>query len=323
MGDAVRPDEDVFRGVYERGYRTWAALWQTAVDDSRLPAQPFLETSLYSAFPNHPHFPERLLLDKSFVNVVTASGKTTWTTTSTPECCDLPPFQEEVVMQVAWNRSTEITFRQDEYLEKKLKTLFSPDDSHHFPILFFAWAYILSARWAELVPDALAPTYNNEHEDKATAGDDTETSPEPVVVEIGDVDGDAARWWTAVLSTGSGWGASIRNDRGDILCSPWSIRTPSETFFTMSTKHKSHDTTTSHPASFKTATRYLSKYCRLHSSRNRAKLPLQQHFSFHSQSLKGEESTYLTQSAVRTHRHCSQCLPLAGLFRRGRRILDS
>jgi hypothetical protein len=261
MEDPVRPNENAFTGVYERGYRTWAALWQTAVDDSRLPVQPIFKTSLYSAFPNHPHFLEGLLLGKSYSNVVTVSGKTTWTTTSTPGCCDLAPFREEMVLQVAWRQSTEIALRRDQ-------TLFSLQDSHHFPILFYAWAYILSATWAELIPGAQAPTYNKASQPLSlAAADDDVERPEHVVVEIGNVDEDAARWWEAVLSgvSDSSWAASIRNDKGAILCSPWSIRrTKSEMVFIVSPKHTSPSSTPFHPASFKTAMWYLSEYCRLH-----------------------------------------------------------
>ncbi|KAK6218916.1 immunoglobulin variable region used by the ITC63B heavy chain [Colletotrichum tabaci] len=170
MEDAVRPSQDAYRGVYERGYRTWAALWQReeeAANDS-----PFETSSIYSAFPNHPYFPSRLLLDKSLSNVVVASGRSTWNTTTSPADprCELPPFQEQMNMQVAWNFPTEVVLRQDQgLLDKKLPALFAREDSHHFPVLFLAWAYILSARWAELIPGAQEPTYNQDTRAPSTA----------------------------------------------------------------------------------------------------------------------------------------------------------
>ncbi|WQF79481.1 hypothetical protein CDEST_04495 [Colletotrichum destructivum] len=49
---------------------------------------------------------------------------------------------------------------------------------------------------------------------------------------------DAARWWAAVLSTETGttgtlngWRASIRNDKGALLCSPWAIAASCNTPF--------------------------------------------------------------------------------------------
>lgn len=263
MQDPVRPSRGAFRDVYARGYRTWAALWQAAIDDGQ---SPLPETSLYSAFPNHPHFPEQPLVDRAFSNVATVSGQTTWFTTSATDRCDLPPFHEEVVMQVAWNQSTEIVFRQDDSFEKRFQA-FAPGFSDHFPILFLAWAYILSARWAELIPEAQAPTYDKT--ELSTAADGlTESSgsrAHSVVVDVGDVDQDAARWWAAILSSGSGWTAFIRNGKGDVLHSPWSIRLPTNTSFVLSARQAFLPSYNDSPSpSSVAAARYLSEYCRLH-----------------------------------------------------------
>ena len=174
-------------------------------------------------------------------------------------------------MQAAWNQSTEISLRRDQ-------TLFNRKASHQFPILFFAWAYILSARWAELISGAHSPTYNKASQPPSlAAADDDVERPEHVVVEVGNVDEDAARWWEAVLSgvSDSSWAASIHNDKGAILCSPWSIRrTKSEMVFIVSPKHTSPSSTPFYPASFRTATRYLSEYCRLHATSEQSEAAL-------------------------------------------------
>ncbi|KAJ0161173.1 hypothetical protein CTA2_6653 [Colletotrichum tanaceti] len=309
MEDAVRPSQDVYRGVYERGFRTWIALWQKEEEEAAAAVNGSLlmETgSIYSAFPNHPHFPSRLLLDKSLSNVVFASGRSTWATSASPADpgCELPPFQEQTTMQVAWNRQTEVVLRPDQGLvDKRLPApLFSGEASHHFPVLFLAWAYILSARWAELIPGAQGPTYNQDTRasSPAPAGhrrDDGggersgpvpgRQKPDPVVVEVDNVDRDAAQWWAAVLSTETGtgtfhgWRASIRNDKGALLCLPWSIQVSCNTPFVVvvsaeqqqtrscTTTRRTKTTTTTTPsqhtpAPYRTALRYLSEYCRLH-----------------------------------------------------------
>ncbi|OAQ71020.1 immunoglobulin variable region used by the ITC63B heavy chain [Pochonia chlamydosporia 170] len=263
MEDAVHPSEIAFRATYERGYRTWSALWDRAVADntSNLPHE--CVNDVYLALPNHPYFPGSLTLDKSFSNTVTASGKTTWTTTQ--GLCDLLPFQEDVVFQVASNSATTIVFVSDshpgigaaDYLNTK---------SNHVPVLTLAWAYILSARWAELIPGAHGPTYNNTDQ---LNGGSTSRGPEgndaPIVVDVGDVDGDAARWWTAVLSTGAGWTASIRNNKGFPLYAPWAVRIqPHPTFLISANTRPPSRTTDFRPASFSTALHYLSEYCALH-----------------------------------------------------------
>lgn len=261
-GDAVRPSEVEFKAVYERGYRMWTTLWEKAMADKHLPQHRL--TDLWLAFPNHPYFPKDLKLE-SFSNTVIVRGKTTWATSKGP--CDLSPFQEDVILNVASSCVTTIVFVPDPHPATRNANFFG-SESNHVPILMLAWAYILSARWAELIPGACPPTYDN-HEHQSTAGSTSrglEDEDSTVVVDVGDVDGDAARWWTAVLSAdGGGWDASIRSDKGFLLCAPWSIKTqPGHTFaISANIRPRSH-TINTRTASSSAAIRYLSEYCFLH-----------------------------------------------------------
>lgn len=263
MEDAVRPSEDAFEAMYKRGYLTWAALWELAAADKHLPLDDDL-TSLYSVFPNHPYFPPGLTIDRSFSNTVTVQGRTTWRTTPGP--CDLPPFQDEMVIQVASRSPTIILF-----FSNLRPTIMNPNpfrgESNHVPVLVLAWAYILSARWAELIPEACPPHYSS-HQARLNVGDGPEVlgdDYDAIVVDVGDVDDDAARWWTAVLAPGTGWDASIQSNTGAILSSPWSIRTQPGPNFVISANVQIHSYLGNHrPASFGTAIRYLSEYCHLH-----------------------------------------------------------
>jgi hypothetical protein len=47
-------------------------------------------------------------------------------------------------------------------------------------------------------------------------------SLDELVVDLGDVDENAARWWAAILTTGEGWRADIIRD-GIVYQLPWSI----------------------------------------------------------------------------------------------------
>ena len=67
-------------------------------------------------------------------------------------------------------------------------------ESNHIPVLMLAWAYILLARWAELIPRAYTPDYrshqlqlNDRNSLKGLGNDD-----DSVVIDVGDVDGAAA-----------------------------------------------------------------------------------------------------------------------------------
>ena len=66
-----------------------------------------------------------------------------------------------------------------------------------------AWSYILSARWAELMPEAVLAYAESTAYNSDTSGDQNS-----VLVDIGGVGDDAAKWWTAILAIG-GWEAYI------------------------------------------------------------------------------------------------------------------
>lgn len=260
MEDAVRPSVEAFRAMYDRGYQTWAALWQIAAAHNHLQYQ---LSNIFSAFPDHPYFPERLTVDKSFSNTATVRGRTTWRTSRGP--CDLSSFQEEMVLQVASNCPTTIVISSGPHSKTSFLNHFARE-STHVPILVLAWAYILSARWAELIPGAEIDYSSQQAQLNSGNGlQGLEDDDNSVVVDIGDVDDAAARWWTAVLAADGGWDASIRSDTGVILCSPWSIRTQPRPNLTMSANIQACSAMeNSRPASLSTAIRYLSEYCHLH-----------------------------------------------------------
>ncbi|KAK2594298.1 hypothetical protein QQS21_008004 [Conoideocrella luteorostrata] len=139
--------------------------------------------------------------------------------------------------------------------------------SNHIPVLMLAWAYILSARWAELIPGARAPDYSN-HGDQLNASNGLRglyDGEDSVVVDVGNVDEDAARWWTAVLSADGGWDATVRSNTGFILYAPWSIRIEQGPAFLISANVQSGSHVTNcRSASFSDAIRYLSEYCSLY-----------------------------------------------------------
>lgn len=247
--------------MYDRGYQTWAAVRETAAAHNQLQYQ---LSSLYSVFPNHPYFPESLAVDTSFSNTATVSGRATWRTSRGP--CDLSSFQEEMVLHVASNCPTTIVFSSAPHSTTSFLNHIARE-STHVPILILAWAYILSARWAELIPGADISYYNSPqaqlNSDNGPHG--LKDDDNSVVVNIGNVDDAAARWWTAVLAADGGWDASIRSDTGVLLCSPWSISTQPGPKFTMSANIKPCSATqNSHPTSSNTAIRHLSEYCHLH-----------------------------------------------------------
>ncbi|KAJ4134313.1 hypothetical protein NW765_008347 [Fusarium oxysporum] len=138
--------------------------------------------------------------------------------------------------------------------------------SRHIPVLLQAWAYILSARWADLVPGA----HLFRHDISLSNGNTSRSPPEhnsksPVTINLGAVSEGAAQWWTALLSVERGWSATMSNKEGRCLHSPWSISLESEIPILISVKGKS---TASASADVSTtlseAYSYLAEYCSVH-----------------------------------------------------------
>ncbi|CZT41572.1 uncharacterized protein RSE6_01326 [Rhynchosporium secalis] len=232
MEDAVLPTEQAFKTMYERGYCTWFSLYEMTIADSKT-HRPSWEclSQLENAFPDHPSFPENLVIDESFSNTIIAKD----------------PQQSTFVFPRSSN-----------------------EDDDHITLLVLAWTYILSARWAEIIPGASGPEYSSyeaEWEDKniLLASAPTDTTTATAVIDLGDVDDDAARWWSAVLALEGGWNTSIPSDKGHILHSPWSTKLVSEQRFILSRGTKSRPLPSQHrAASFAIALRYLSSYCEFH-----------------------------------------------------------
>ncbi|KAE9363288.1 hypothetical protein N431DRAFT_524214 [Stipitochalara longipes BDJ] len=261
MEDAICPDEQAFKAMYERGYRTWSSLHEMTVDkgETQLPWW----KSLFQL--NYPAFPGDLNLDASSSNIVLAKGKSRWKTSQ--ESCDLPSFDQDFFVPIASDRPIIINISEQPNSATAFFPCFIQDDDH-VALLVLAWTYILSARWAEIIPGASSLEYT-EFEAKwdieTNSAEKASTDPKMVVVDLGDVDDGAARWWAAIISLEGGWKASISSDKGHILNSPWYTKPKSEHRFSLSRSTKFQQLPTQYlAASFSTALRYLSSYCELH-----------------------------------------------------------
>ena len=257
MQDAVRPTEQAARSMYARGYRTWYRIFESASEETRLPRDCLRR--LATAFPNLPHFPNNVAVNEIFRNTALVKAVTTWAPIQDPG--HLPPFTEEAIFNVAWDRPTKVILTSD----TQCSTAALPDifgqQSSHIPILLQGWSYILSARWVELIPEAhLSPRNMPRSEDEQN------TATQPVAtINIGSVSQDAARWWTAILSVEGGWDATIRSKKGDILHSPWSTTLASEWPLQILAKIKTPTLTSdTAPTSTIAAWGYLTEYCMNH-----------------------------------------------------------
>lgn len=134
-----------------------------------------------------------------------------------------------------------------------------------------AWAYILSARWAELIPGACISQTN---QDAPNGSGELEIGKPVVSVSVGQVDDSAIHWWKSVLMEGNGWDANICSPKG-VLQSPWSIKLVPEQHFVLSNNSTASNSTLKQATVSSTAAiRYLSDYCDLHNIHHQSQAAL-------------------------------------------------
>lgn len=254
MDDAIRPNAETFGHYYAQGYRTWQRLCLKAVAYRDLPADLL---DLENAFPKVPYFHSRLELKPGYN--FHATGTSTWQAGNGDSGCDLPPFQRTYSIPVTARHPIVVSVEPS---PERFPTWFGGQRSH-VCILTLAWAYVLSARWAEVVPGTTTLHYTDSQAAWKQSGTTTANGwPGEIPVELGPASDDAARWWAAVLAPDQGWVTGI-SYTGGLLPAPWStnlVQTGKASF--MLSRRSATAAPPSHlpPVSFSVAASYISAY---------------------------------------------------------------
>ncbi|EFR00943.1 hypothetical protein MGYG_03944 [Nannizzia gypsea CBS 118893] len=186
-------------------------------------------------------------------NCLCTSGTSIWETSRGQ--CKTPRVEKSLRLPVAIEHPTRLALSEN--VEPIYQKWFNREDNH-LSVLILAWSYIFSARWVELMPGAEL-TYT---EKQAEYGNSRGDERIEVMVDVGDVSDDAARWWAAVLSPGEGWQAGLTREQEKFL-SPWSTALETRATFALSCRAPLCYTPTTVP-SFTTAVHFLSEYCNRH-----------------------------------------------------------
>ncbi|KAG2416421.1 hypothetical protein HFD88_007636 [Aspergillus terreus] len=254
MEDAVRPTAERCYATFEQGYRSWYSLLLRAREESSLPEDCF---QVPRAFQQQPTFPRSLKL-KQIHQTLCASGTSNWETDDSRGTCRIPGFKQHLDVPVSVKTATHLTLSPCPDLTANYARWLDHKEDH-LSILILAWAYILSARWAEVMPGATV---------QYTASQATwvngESVDESIAVDVGDVQDDAARWWTAVLAPMPGWQAFLTCEDTQFLC-PWSVKVQDAPAFVLLSRNAGcPSSNTTAPVSSTDALRFLLDYCMLH-----------------------------------------------------------
>ena len=267
MVDAVRLSAEDFQWIYEQSFKTWSTLHHAATKEPGLPPS-YLD--LRNTFHQHPSFPRNLRLDHIKYpqhSQVYATGRSAWTSTqpNPNHECGLPAFDQQIWIGVALRNPIPVSIAAAPELEVPWASWFARGDQNYLSVLTLAWAYILSARWAEIMPEGASLVYtDNTADDSAT---DAQTVPlhdhKNLEVDIGDAGSDEARWWAAVLSPGRGWQATMTSGQTTFFA-PCSIQLQPGCRFTLKSTNSASPSGSVVAPSFSESLRFLGDFCVRH-----------------------------------------------------------
>lgn len=207
------------------------------------------------AFPQHPVLSDHVQLqDHNGSDMIQTLGHTVWDSSKTSCKHQTSSFRQIVRVEVARKERVHLHPAVAESHQHHADWFSNKGD--YVAILMLAWTYILSARWAEVMPTSCKISYVGDHDGSEPLTEQDHTTS--FMVDIGDAGPAEARWWTAVLTRNEGWHALMTREQ-DTFYSPWCIFQPDMNF------HISTSTTTSGAlhvaASFSDACSYLDRFC--------------------------------------------------------------
>ncbi|EAW13737.1 uncharacterized protein ACLA_044570 [Aspergillus clavatus NRRL 1] len=187
------------------------------------------------------------------------NGRSTWRTSK--GICDLPPTVLPKQLLLAVGSRLSVRLSEDAPLAEwpGVKGLEGYDNGNYLAVLYFAWAYILSARCVEL----LSPSADHESQMDYDAPGISSAAPQPderpaIQIDLGEeVSTEEALWWRTILSSDDCWGATTKYN-GQVYFSPWSV-SAKDVGLTVSSKLSV--VSESSPPSSVVALGYLTRFC--------------------------------------------------------------
>lgn len=270
MGDAMRPSDDEFTQLLQESLKIWSSYLSAGSEDHLLSRQaidlqslvrqtpPFLGGDLASSDEEISFACEEKQSAQGEGSLV-VNGRSTWKTSK--GVCDLQPrvLPKQLLLGVGSRLS--VWLSEDSPLSDwpGVQGLSGYDKGNYMTVLYFAWAYILSARWVELL------SRSADHEcrmDYTVQVGESSPHEQPMVqIDIGeDACVEEVLWWRTILCSDDGWDATTKHN-GHVYLSPWSV----------SAKHAGLTVATPavvgakpEPPLSATALKYLSRFCLHH-----------------------------------------------------------
>lgn len=266
--DAVRGTSADRKAAYDRGFREWM-LMRRSHQATGFPYDLLLKLKEPQLLRDHPFFvPGLEMIPRG--NIFQVSGESTWQPGNCAE--HIPHFTKRLSLDVSVQKPTKIRFEDTTRVYQNDLG----DKGNHLGVLVLAWAYVLSARWAEIMPGAEICYTRSDTEAGNLLG--TRIIQEKRTLSSGTGAAEALRWWRALVAPGCGWLATISSN-GRSSMAPWSTAT---TTYDMAVRFVgitgedcgSTEDTNFLPPSSDEALGYMTDYCEPHGITNQCKAAL-------------------------------------------------
>lgn len=234
MDDAVRPSKERFSRVLDDSYNQWLSYLKNANTTPQLPSYcadlkcilrrtpSFLGYDLLSGNVKLPF----TCVEKESMNGqygLLASGSSVWAVSRGD--CHLEPNIMPLDILLAVPNPLTVHISDSAPLTKwpGIDSFPEHDGGNYLTVLFLAWAYILSARWAEALQHSSGHRCASKFKETIIQPVISPEKQHKVEIAIGnDVDIDEASWWAAILSSDRGWEITTDYNQRTYL-SPWSV----------------------------------------------------------------------------------------------------
>ncbi|KAJ5227874.1 hypothetical protein N7489_008582 [Penicillium chrysogenum] len=268
MEDALRPSKEAFEYTLRASHQLWSTYFETS--DTRLPLECIDLKSILKDTPAY--LADGLIAsDKAFSFACAKTrgnldikGQLRWRTSRAGADCMTPPKVIPLDLRLGVPEARKVEISNEAPLSEwpGVRGISGYDEGNHIAVLFLAWAYILSAKWAELLDRSETHQCSTKYSE--TCQDPAE-AVQPEVVEV-DLPPDASEaeivWWNAVLSGTPAWEISVEY-QSEKFASPWSVSLGGA--ISMRAKQGTHPhLTTYNPPPSTTAFQYLLRFCNHH-----------------------------------------------------------
>ncbi|CAG8180083.1 unnamed protein product [Penicillium salamii] len=267
MGDAIRPSDDEFDHILRK------SLGQCLNPKETLgPTPHFLGQGTPSL--NTSYVCEERSLQRAN-GLLHINGQSIWKTSNGE--CTLEPRVLPKQLLLAVQNSMKVEFPESQLPSDRhcLDGSHFSDDEKYISFLFLAWAYILSARWSELLSRSSEHPCQVEFIPKSP--DNTQEVPTgsgrqaTIEVDVGDeIDEAEAFWWNAILCSDGDWNVSSVHHH-KVYLSPWSVSICGISGFSITRKPLTEEAKLPSSA---TALDYISRFCIRHDLYNQCSASL-------------------------------------------------